>query len=56
MYCRTIPNPERISPRDREQGKKVEFFVLTRVGTRYGSDRRLPDAARPKATGTGRER
>jgi SecD/SecF fusion protein len=30
MYCRTIPNPERISPRDREQGKKVEFFVLTR--------------------------
>ena len=30
MYCRTIPNPERIPPRDREQGKKVEFFVLTR--------------------------
>ena len=30
MYCRTIANPERISPRDREQGKKVEFFVLTR--------------------------
>jgi SecD/SecF fusion protein len=30
LYCRTIPNPERISPRDREQGKKVEFFVLTR--------------------------
>ena len=30
MYCRTITNLERISPRDREQGKKVEFFVLTR--------------------------
>jgi SecD/SecF fusion protein len=30
MYCRTIPNRERISARDREQRKNVEFFVLTR--------------------------
>jgi SecD/SecF fusion protein len=30
LYSRTIPNPERILPRDSENGKKVEYFVLTR--------------------------
>jgi SecD/SecF fusion protein len=30
FYTRTIPNMDRVPPRDREQGKKVEFFVLTR--------------------------
>jgi SecD/SecF fusion protein len=30
LYSRDIPNPERLSPKDRELGKKYEYFILTR--------------------------
>ena len=30
LYSRTILDPQRVSSRDRELGKKVEYFVLTR--------------------------
>jgi SecD/SecF fusion protein len=30
LYSRTIPNPERLMPKDRESEKKYEYFLLTR--------------------------
>ena len=30
VYSRTIPNPDRLSPHDRQLGKKYEYFILTR--------------------------
>lgn len=30
VYSRTVPNPDRISPHDRQLGKKYEYFILTR--------------------------
>ncbi|MCY2941489.1 MAG: protein translocase subunit SecD [Planctomycetota bacterium] len=30
IYSRTIPNPERLMPKDRESEKKYEYFLLTR--------------------------
>jgi len=30
IYSRTIPNPERLMPKDRESGKQYEYFMLTR--------------------------
>ncbi len=47
FYCRTIPNMDRVAPRDREQNKKVEYFVLTRgpqleVTRIAGQDRLMP--------------
>jgi SecD/SecF fusion protein len=30
FYARTIPNMDRVAPKDKEQNKKVEYFVLTR--------------------------
>jgi SecD/SecF fusion protein len=30
LYSREIPNPDRLSPRDRKFGKRYEYFILTR--------------------------
>ncbi len=30
LYSRAIPNPDRLSPKDRQQGKLYEYFILTR--------------------------
>jgi SecD/SecF fusion protein len=30
LYSRTIPNPERLNPKDRELGKKYEYYILVR--------------------------
>jgi SecD/SecF fusion protein len=30
LYSREIPNPQRLSPKERELGKKYEYFILTR--------------------------
>jgi SecD/SecF fusion protein len=34
LYSRKIPNPERLSPKDRAQGKTTEYFILTRKAER----------------------
>jgi preprotein translocase subunit SecD len=30
LYCRSISNPDRVSPEDRKRGKRYEYFILVR--------------------------